>query len=200
MMHPWRMEAAGDPEARPERRRPWERAQAEFACDHAVTDLRCVTFSNGQRNYVRQCMRCGEQVGAYIKHSSLSDQQKATVLDFDEAKRDGWRERRQERFRQFRAEQSVVHEIEEGRALLAARDDFWERYDAYLGSDRWRDKRRRVLERDNHTCQACLVRKATQVHHLAYRHVFNEPLFDLVAICAVCHDAITRMDRGEDDE
>jgi 5-methylcytosine-specific restriction endonuclease McrA len=73
--------------------------------------------------------------------------------------------------------------------------DFWQEYKEYLNSDKWKTKRERVLDRDNYLCQACLSAKATQVHHLTYSHVFNEPMFDLVSICKRCHDKITEMDR-----
>lgn len=36
-------------------------------------------------------------------------------------------------------------------------------------------------------CEGCLERPATQVHHLHYQRVFDECLFDLVAICDRCH-------------
>lgn len=33
------------------------------------------------------------------------------------------------------------------------------------------------------------------VHHLTYAHVFNEPCFELRAVCHGCHDVITEIDR-----
>ncbi len=67
-------------------------------------------------------------------------------------------------------------------------------YSAYLQSDKWRRKRAAVLDRDSNKCQACLVRTATEVHHTSYRHIYDEPLFELVAICRECHEKITEMD------
>jgi len=65
---------------------------------------------------------------------------------------------------------------------------WWHDYNTYLNSDRWKIKRAAVLDRDKYICQGCLQNKATQVHHLSYKRVFNEPLFDLVAICDDCHE------------
>lgn len=69
---------------------------------------------------------------------------------------------------------------------------------AYLDSPEWAERRRLVLDRDEHRCQArlegCLGR-ASQVHHLTYAHCQLEPLFDLVAVCRLCHVTLTRMDR-----
>lgn len=72
---------------------------------------------------------------------------------------------------------------------------FWPTYKRYLKSPEWSARRKLVLRRDNRTCQACLTAEATEAHHLTYRHVFNEPLFDLVAICSPCHESVTTMDR-----
>lgn len=71
---------------------------------------------------------------------------------------------------------------------------FFEKYNQYLNGNTWKDKRHRVLKRDDYLCQACLRNNATEVHHKTYKHVFNEPLFELVAVCKSCHEKITRMD------
>lgn len=63
-------------------------------------------------------------------------------------------------------------------------------YDAYLASAAWQERREKVLLRDGYRCQACGERDATQVHHLTYARVFSEPLFDLVAVCAECHEGL----------
>jgi hypothetical protein len=72
---------------------------------------------------------------------------------------------------------------------------FKEKYIPYLKSKEWKVKRLLVLERDNYLCQACLKSKATEVHHLTYKHVFNEPCFELVSICNPCHKLITELDQ-----
>jgi hypothetical protein len=73
-------------------------------------------------------------------------------------------------------------------------------YSEYMLSDEWQRKRELVFKRDNYICQACLTNKAVQVHHISYRHVFNEPLFELTSVCINCHDSITNMDRKNDAE
>lgn len=70
----------------------------------------------------------------------------------------------------------------------------------YLASTAWGERRASALQRDKYECQARLnrcSRKATEVHHLTYRHWRNEPLFDLTSVCHECHEEITRMERGE---
>lgn len=71
-----------------------------------------------------------------------------------------------------------------------------EQYKIYLASDRWRRKRELVLSRDDHLCQSCYQARAEEVHHLTYKHVGLEPLFDLTSVCPSCHYVITKMDRG----
>lgn len=78
-----------------------------------------------------------------------------------------------------------------------SKEDTRSKYRAYLMSPEWKRKRLMVLKRDNNTCQSCLSRRAIDVHHLTYDHIYNEPLFDLVSVCRDCHESITRMDKGE---
>jgi hypothetical protein len=63
-------------------------------------------------------------------------------------------------------------------------------YNNYLNSDKWKLKRKKVLERDNHLCQACLTNKANEVHHLTYQNIYDEPLFELISVCKRCHEKI----------
>jgi 5-methylcytosine-specific restriction endonuclease McrA len=73
-------------------------------------------------------------------------------------------------------------------------------HEKYLASDAWAERRAAALLRDKGQCQAQLdgcTGRASQVHHLTYRHWRNEPLFDLASVCTRCHDQITRMDRGD---
>src|SRR5690554_1119553 len=74
---------------------------------------------------------------------------------------------------------------------------FNEEYNNYLSTNTWRQKRERVLKRDKRTCRACGKNEATQVHHLSYRFVGNEPLYDLASICTRCHNKISKMDENE---
>jgi 5-methylcytosine-specific restriction endonuclease McrA len=46
------------------------------------------------------------------------------------------------------------------------------------------------LERDDYLCQACLTNKAEEIHHLTYENIYDEPLYQLIAVCKRCHDKI----------
>lgn len=61
---------------------------------------------------------------------------------------------------------------------------YW--YQSYLLSEQWKTRRSAVMARDNHICQYC-GDEATEVHHLTYENIGNEPLEDLIAICRLCH-------------
>lgn len=60
-------------------------------------------------------------------------------------------------------------------------------YQAYLYSDKWKMKRRKVLNRAKFRCERCKERQASQVHHLTYERIFEERLSDLQAVCVSCH-------------
>lgn len=71
-------------------------------------------------------------------------------------------------------------------------------YEKYLKSPEWKAKRKLVLERDKYKCLSCLSAEATEVHHITYRHLGNEPLFELVSICRRYHQEIYHMDNNYD--
>lgn len=68
-------------------------------------------------------------------------------------------------------------------------------YDALLHDERWYNKRRIILERDNHKCQWCGKTTNLQVHHKYYNkypnntHVepWNYPDDALITLCDDCH-------------
>ena len=156
--------------------RPWD-------CEHHEVALRWRTYPTGGA-WVDQCQRCGRHMQSVKKNDprvlSLSER-----IPYDEELAERWR---QEKMLEWQAIYS------EQRAAQKAR--WWVDYDQYLLSAAWEQRRARVLGRDNLVCQACLSARATQVHHLAYQHLGNEPLFDSVAVCKPCHDTITAMDRA----
>ena len=60
-------------------------------------------------------------------------------------------------------------------------------YEWYLGSEFWQAKRQQALERAGYICEDCHIRPATEVHHLTYERIFDEPATDLRALCRLCH-------------
>jgi hypothetical protein len=68
-----------------------------------------------------------------------------------------------------------------------------QQYNEYLTTEEWHNKRRLVLNRCNYICEACLINRAVQAHHLTYENIYNENLFELVGVCIPCHKKIHNL-------
>ncbi|TAJ42431.1 MAG: HNH endonuclease [Reyranella sp.] len=147
-------------------------------CQHEKTDIREVTLSNGAQHFYRQCLRCGELTRSAIAKISVAGK----VPPKDEGICERWKAQ------QERAYANMMQRFV--RAQRSESDEWSRSYDEYLKSPQWRSKRDKVLKRASGTCEGCGERPATQVHHLTYKHVREEFLFELVALCDVCHDRI----------
>lgn len=171
---------------------PHQQALDEFYCDHPETEIRYKVIANGTKQYKEQCLTCGRATtNNAIAHSKIPDIE--SVREWDQALENNYMFQVQERAGEIRLERQQQWENRQ------TEWDEW--YREYTSSPEWKDKRRRVLKRDNYQCKACEQRKATEVHHLTYKHAGNEPLFDLVSVCAVCHKKLTALDgRGGHDE
>ena len=69
-------------------------------------------------------------------------------------------------------------------------------YAQLLLDDRWKNKRLKILKRDNYTCRHCRSKNNLHVHHLIYK-VGGVPPWeyrnsDLITLCANCHDEVHR--------
>lgn len=62
-------------------------------------------------------------------------------------------------------------------------------YRAYLLSDKWQSKARKVRERADFKCEKCGQNtNGLDVHHQTYDHVFHERLDELMCLCRECHE------------
>lgn len=153
-----------------------ERARKQFECLHPVREVRARTIRGGGVQFVYQCVRCGEPISQPIARSEalrINNGKKPAPFDHDLL--ESWR-------RKFSEAIAKVDEEINGK--------WWSGYNQYLKSPEWAARREKVLNRAGGMCEGCLERRATQVHHLTYKHVGREPLFDLVAICDECHDMV----------
>jgi 5-methylcytosine-specific restriction endonuclease McrA len=139
-------------------------------CPHSNAPIVRKPTRAGTFNYTRQCQDCGQQVGQFIGRERVMKETGGKEPG-DWSEQLEWREHN-ERMAEMDAE-------------YAARRA---RYGEYLSTPAWRAKRQVVLDREGGLCQGCRSAKATQVHHLTYDHVFNELLFELVALCDACHE------------
>jgi hypothetical protein len=140
-------------------------------CLHPLNEVRWRLNSDGRRHYKRQCLTCGEAFGPMVATSSALADGRAPPQFDDELL--------------ARSRDTADRAYAERRAARARA--FWDWYAGYLESDAWRAKRAQALNRDNGLCQGCRARPATQVHHLSYKHVGDELLFELASVCDECH-------------
>jgi hypothetical protein len=64
------------------------------------------------------------------------------------------------------------------------------KYRDYLASDGWRARSRDLRARFP-MCQVCRRERSTEVHHRTYQRLGAESDEDLVAVCSLCHEAIS---------
>jgi hypothetical protein len=144
-------------------------------CTHNHSVLTRFLQSNGVYSYRFQCQVCFQPVGNNQKKPDNHE----SLPEFDVEKREAYWEARRREFERAGREK-----------LDAANEEWWERYNAHMVSAAWSMLRARVLSRAGGICEGCGVRKATQAHHLTYARLGREMLFDLVAVCSQCHEAI----------
>jgi hypothetical protein len=168
-------------------REDWRKYKPDCVCADEAPGVRLIAgeMADGRKNYYVECVTSRRR-GSAIALAKLAPEERAEadmhLINFSASRAAAsreWEERR----------------LEAGARRSAETEAWWREYDAYLRTDAWHERRAKVLERDEYVCQACLVRRAVQVHHTTYRHMFAEPLFDLVAVCVACHEEITALDR-----
>jgi len=148
---------------------------SEEVCRHEQSEVRRTTASNGSVQFGKQCLRCGAFVGNWIAKAKVPP----NVPDADRALRDKY----ENELRQRRQEIDQKHiRIQRENGNL-----FSKRHQDYLASKSWAAKRAKVMKRANRLCEGCLDAEATVVHHLSYKSWGDELLFDLVALCTLCH-------------
>jgi 5-methylcytosine-specific restriction endonuclease McrA len=139
-------------------------------CGHDRTELRRKFLTNGSMQLRWQCLSCGQGVGSAHSQKNLTRPLESYALWDKQAEDALWSAYARERD--------------------AEASNWWGDYNLYLRSERWARKREKVLRRAGGTCEACGERPAQEVHHLTYRNVGAEPLWDLRAVCRPCHDFI----------
>lgn len=140
--------------------------------------------SDNYRIY-NQCQNCGKKIAPAISKSKYNKRDIPHSNDIAI-----------EKVNLIKGELQELSKLIQERKRRGKRDSYWDDYNEYLRTERWRQIREIVLIRDNYKCQSCLNEKATQVHHTDGRFRKNEPLFTLFSVCDRCHDIITEIERG----
>lgn len=75
----------------------------------------------------------------------------------------------------------------------------YDRYLAYLDSEKWRELRNECLSKDGFKCVICGSPYDLNAHHLIYPHILGtESVHDLITVCKTCHAKIEKFkDSGE---
>ncbi|RZJ91153.1 MAG: hypothetical protein EOO20_05965 [Chryseobacterium sp.] len=140
--------------------------------DEVVTKIQ---YDWNRIQYVHQCMNCGGANKTKNLNKKTYDNQLRGEFSED-------------RFGQWKiAKKEESDAIYEGIKYSNYKNTKLYKYHEYLFSDAWKAKRKLVLERDSHICQACKIAVAVDVHHHKYDNLFNEPLEDLQSMCRECH-------------
>ena len=67
-------------------------------------------------------------------------------------------------------------------------------YYAYIESDKWKQRRKPVIEKYPF-CQVCKLAPSTQVHHISYKNLGDEKDWELLAVCKDCHKEIHGLNK-----
>lgn len=168
-----------------------------LGCSTKHADRRLVFYTNagGQLCYATQCQNCGHK-SPNISHAEARARQQRgePCVPFNEALANAESDRLTRAWEQARADREAQEEL--------ARQKWFKEYTEYLKTPAWKKKRAIILDRDNYTCQGCLSRPATDVHHRTYEHVTREFAFELISLCESCHErlhghSVRPEERGE---
>lgn len=156
-------------------------------CPHSDVEVRKKTDRTGRIMLAKQCLQCGQPQSTYLSRNGI-DLNAIKPWDVD-LQNDYWKKRSAESAARWQAEKD-----EKDRA-------WWARYHAYVNvnNPKWVAKRNAVFARDNYVCTAKMERctgTADHAHHLTYKNLENEPLFELATVCRRCHEQIHGREIG----
>jgi hypothetical protein len=164
------------------------RAWLAAECQHPNVEILCNVLKNGAKQVREQCVQCGKHFGTPLPHAKIADIDKlrrGTVehhSEYEAARREELRQIKMRHWSlQFRSGWGSVE------------------YQEYLKSDKWKQKRDAVMRRAHGICEGCGMQNATVVHHLHYHNIYEEWLWELVALCRPCHDQSHPEHRAGDD-
>lgn len=155
----------------------WKSHHAEFNCEHEKCEVRSRVIRGGSTQFVLQCLKCGKTKGnAISRAAAISQNAGVAPRSFDQCLYDDWEAKRASSAENIR--------------MMFDKRKFFSDYDEYLQSEEWKKKRLLVIRRANGVCEGCGLRPPNEVHHLTYKNVGHEFLFQLVALCHQCHKEI----------
>lgn len=147
------------------------------ACQHEKQFTGKTINSVGAAVFKRYCAACGIATTQHLPHRTIAN---TNIEPIDPAKRekvvDGYARKRRE-------DLNTLANAAANRQQPGRRSD----YADYLDSPQWKALRSSVMERCGGLCEGCRKSDADDVHHLTYRNLGREFLFQLVGLCRDCH-------------
>ena len=157
-------------------------------CTHEKTNFRKRMRSNGMLYISPQCADCGchgrGEPRAY-PFSVLGGRTIESLKEFDEQALD-----------EYKKAEDIARRVK----VVRENDDKRSQRAAYYQSAEWKHIRAKVIKRAGGICEGCLEASATQVHHLTYQHFGAELMYELVAICDLCHETEHYEHKALDDD
>lgn len=152
-------------------------------CDHPRTRLVRYKTSNGVIVGRHQCLGCRWVTMSAVKKADIPNFNELPLVTIEE------NEAIKQKF--YQSNRSNWQEATEGEQGALNRA-FWALYERHMKSDLWARKRQRVIKRAAGFCEGCgdLLNDRVHIHHKTYDHLGDEFLFELLAICARCHQKI----------
>lgn len=152
-----------------------------WECQHELVSLpRARTTRSKTIQYRKQCLDCGRAIGNVLKHEIALRETQGNPKPFDEQ----LREDTYKRYNEYKIKNISDNYV----TMQVADNQWWEWYNEYLKSPKWDAKRQRVIQRCRGVCEGCMTWPAVHVHHLTYKNVGDELLFQLVGLCRSCHE------------
>ncbi|MDH0614216.1 MULTISPECIES: hypothetical protein [unclassified Agrobacterium] len=152
--------------------------------DHDTFWCRRIT-SNGGVQIRQQCRICGHLLGGARKREPGDENLPLHDPDMET------------RYNELREQEHLQILKKHARLQHEKTSSWFDQYNDYLASDEWQQKRKLVFKRSGGMCEGCGLAEAKQVHHLTYKHVGCEFLFELVAVCDSCHDRLHQDEAPE---
>lgn len=164
----------------------WQEWVAD-ACHHERKGIVHWVNAGGQQCYNWYCGHCGLKLGPNIPRLLAEEEGfYGVALDALASRTNAYVAERKKRL------DDLVRAAAE-RAQPGNREE----YDDYLRSERWRQFRSLILRRAGGSCEGCLSAPAEHIHHLTYAHRGAEFAFELIALCAACHERIHEQEVAE---
>jgi hypothetical protein len=164
-----------------------------ITCPHSSgKTLRWKTQSNLARVLTYQCLICGRGLDA-VRKATIPESRWKAIPEWDKELERRYQEASSQAWNRYNANWKERADAEAAAERQSRRDAYAE----YLRSAEWQYRRSLRLSLDAHQCQARLTYctgRATEVHHLTYQHIGNEPLFDLASVCSSCHRQISERE------